>query len=754
MSYGWFIGMPKPKPPAALEGTAAQDLLNYGRFIGPPKPEPLPEVIPVGTVSVQGARTPAQAAKAMPKPAALPKAAPEPPVAPTAAPAPKAAPRIRPLSKPRAKPAPAAPEAAVGIKVKFPIGVKLVTIITILLLVSLGVITALVSVLISSDVRITAEDNNFSINRRAGSEAETVLTTTHSKLLVLLHNLTLLNTLPAVQEQEQAHQAAYFFQQNPDIVAIATSEQPSVRANALTPLFLTNTAFFLANDLDPGLLASYLAAQEEALNRVQAGEILLRNATPALGFPMMALFCPWQTGETLQGAAIFFSSENLIDTFGTGANVSFMINDVGDVLVHPDSTMVRSGVNLGNLAFVQNVLESTGQSLQTRYTDEAGVEYFGAFQRLSLGNTAVITIIRSSLVFEGIVAATWRNIFLTIGVLGFSVVFILIFSRTISRPLTELTQAAGQIEDGNYHLNLRNKNRDETGVLTQSFISMSHGLENFEKFTNKTLARLARKGQLVTGGTDRKATIFFSDIRSFTAISEKLQPAEVIAFINEYMERMVKCVLITGGTIDKFIGDAVMAHWGAVESTGSPEQDALNCVKAALMMRASLRSFNQDRGGDQKPIIKIGCGINSGTVVAGQIGSAERMEYTIIGDAVSFADRTETFNKPFGTEILMTEDTWKLCGQYLLTEEMPSVVEHGKTKRMFAVVNIRDPEEVTGTLRDLEQIPKTAPLINRQCVGPAGPQSLAAVRELLGIPTPDLSKVDTSEEEKKYKIQG
>jgi adenylate cyclase len=356
-------------------------------------------------------------------------------------------------------------------------------------------------------------------------------------------------------------------------------------------------------------------------------------------------------------------------------------------------------------------------------------------------------------VLRGVTTVTWRNILLTVGVLAVSIVFILLFSRTISKPLKALTGAVGQIEDGNYHLELVNKNHDEIGVLISSVISMSHGLGNFERFTNKSLARLARTSKLATGGVTKQATIFFSDIRGFTAISEKLKAVEVIGFINDYMERMVKCVLLTGGTIDKFIGDAVMAHWGAVETTGSPEEDALNCVKASLMMRAALRSFNRGRGTVDKPIIKIGCGVNSGDVVAGQIGSEERMEYTVIGDAVSFADRTETLNKAFGTDIMISEHTWKLCGFYLITEEMPAVTEAGEKVRMFAVVNVRDSEDAKEMLKNLATIPKTDTRLCRQCIGPLGPQSVADVRSLLNIPTPDLSTVNVDEEEKKYKVQ-
>jgi adenylate cyclase len=207
-----------------------------------------------------------------------------------------------------------------------------------------------------------------------------------------------------------------------------------------------------------------------------------------------------------------------------------------------------------------------------------------------------------------------------------------------------------------------------------------------------------------------------------------------VEFLNGYMTRMVDCVDKTGGVVDKFIGDAVMAVWGAPLSAGSPARDALNCVRTALLMRSSLYEYNKGRGGDKNPVVRIGCGINTGSVVAGQIGSDRRMEYTVIGDTVNLASRTEALNKPLGTDILITENTWNLVGPYLITKEMPPVTVKGKERpiRMFAVINLKAPE-------GSEQ---------------KKPVNLPELRKLLGIKAPDVTTVDVNAEEQKYKIGG
>jgi adenylate cyclase len=614
--------------------------------------------------------------------------------------------------------------------ITFSIGFKLTAIITTLLLVSLGLITFLVSVMVSRDVQVTAEANNFSVNRRSAAEAENILSLIRSASLVLLDTFVVVEDGSPEKEEEAA---AAFFGRNPDVAALAVSGR-----------FFFNDTFFLSNERDPSQAEDFIAQTEDALERAEAGETVLKSALPVFGTPLLVLFYPRQEGGSVKTVVLFFSSETLSESFGTGTNISYMVNDEGELLIHGNYGMALSGADFADNPFVKFLWESPEQNFQTLYTGTDGRRFFGAFQKLSLVNAAVVTDVEYNLVFEGVAATTRRNILLTAVVLLGSILFIWFFSKTISWPLKNLTTAAGRIEGGEFEIPLAAKSRDEVGVLAKSFVSMGRGLaererlrDTFGRFTNKEIADRAMKGELALGGESKHATIFFSDIRDFTALSEKLTPDEVVEFLNDYMKRMVDCVNKTGGVVDKFIGDAVMAVWGAPVSTGSPVRDAFNCVRAALLMRGALRQFNKGRsgpGGGKNPPIRIGCGINTGDVVAGQIGSSERMEYTVIGDAVNLASRTEALNKPLRTDILITENTWHLVKDYIIAEEMPAVTVKGKERpvRLFAVVNMRATKAGAPQPR---------------------PATLSELRKLLGLSAPDMNKVDVNAGEAKYHIE-
>jgi adenylate cyclase len=547
------------------------------------------------------------------------------------------------------------------------------------------------------------------------------------------------NAAASADRHVQFQLTDYFFRHNEDIAAIVITDGDRLRNfDDVSPLpatrmtRLVNGPFFATYHIETTIIDDFIALHEEAVAKASSGETLLLNASPLFKIPVLAMMFR-QEHEERRPVIVFFSSRDLNAYFGNGTNPSYMLNRGGDLLINANENFVIAGENYMNRPYINQILRSKNEETRQNRLESNGAGYLAAFNKLAGFDTLVVTMIPESIVFEGINATTRRNIYISVFILFAAALVARIFSQSLSRPIRTLTQEAKKIESGNFKIDIKAKSRDEIGFLTESFAAMSHGLETFGHFTNMEIARKAMSGELHLGGEEKTATIFFSDIRSFTELSENLDPANVVEFLNDYFSRMVGCVNKTHGIVDKFIGDAVMAVWGSATSTGNAAYDAFNCVRCALLMRSALNQYNQTRRNDW-PKIKIGCGINTGEVTSGQIGSNERMEYTVIGDAVNLASRTEALNKPLGTDILITENTWLLVKNYFITEEMPPVNVKGKAKpvRMFAVVNMR----------------------SKKGVEQSYPRTLSDVRQFLDIQAPDLSKVNTSAEEKKYKIGG
>ena len=172
--------------------------------------------------------------------------------------------------------------------------------------------------------------------------------------------------------------------------------------------------------------------------------------------------------------------------------------------------------------------------------------------------------------------------------------------------------------------------------------------------SDSVVEQLMNLDETALGGATQEVTILFSDIRDFTKLSESLGAQDMVAILNDYFSRMVDIIFERSGTLDKFIGDAIMAVFGAPIVA---QHDTDNAVSAAIDMLRRLREFNASQTAEGRPRIKIGVGIDTGAVIAGTIGSPRRMDYTVIGEHVNLASRIESANKYFGTRILISENT-------------------------------------------------------------------------------------------------
>jgi adenylate cyclase len=179
-------------------------------------------------------------------------------------------------------------------------------------------------------------------------------------------------------------------------------------------------------------------------------------------------------------------------------------------------------------------------------------------------------------------------------------------------------------------------------------------------------------------GERKEVTILFSDIRGYTSLTENLGASDVVSLLNDYFETMVEAVFHYEGTLDKFIGDALMAVFGAPLPLNPPESHGWMAVQSALDMRRRLKEFNDSRP-DADPF-RFGIGISSGDVVSGNIGSQKRMDYTVIGDAVNLSSRLEQLTKEYGCDIILSEFTYSLCREGIWVRELDKVRVKGKNQ--------------------------------------------------------------------------
>ncbi|RZM81818.1 GAF domain-containing protein [Leptolyngbya iicbica] len=178
-------------------------------------------------------------------------------------------------------------------------------------------------------------------------------------------------------------------------------------------------------------------------------------------------------------------------------------------------------------------------------------------------------------------------------------------------------------------------------------------------------------------GERRDVTVLFSDIRGYTTLSENLEADKVVELLNAYFETMVEAVFTYEGTLDKFIGDAIMAVYGAPLPL---QNHAWAAVQSALDMRHRLAIFNAERVAQKQPEVRIGIGISSGEVVSGNIGSQRKMEYTVIGDGVNLSSRLEGVTKQYGCDIVLSEHTYELCEDLIWVRELDKTRVKGKTQ--------------------------------------------------------------------------
>ena len=272
----------------------------------------------------------------------------------------------------------------------------------------------------------------------------------------------------------------------------------------------------------------------------------------------------------------------------------------------------------------------------------------------------------------------------------------LALAHGLSIPIRELVGATEQISEGNFTVQLPVRSQDDLGQLAKSFNEMAADLALKDKYhsilhtiADKDVAQQLLEGKIALGGELREATVMFCDIRGFTALTQNMNPTEVIAMLNEHMTVLTRVVTEHHGVVDKFIGDSIMALFGAPKSYGDDALNAVRCAQQMMAERAKLNATSVYK-------IQMGIGLASGRVLAGNMGSADRSNYTVLGERVNLAARLCSFARP--GEIVIGPTTREALGDRIVVEEMDPLQLKGFSDsiRAFKLLEVRSAPQPAG----------------------------------------------------------
>jgi class 3 adenylate cyclase len=272
--------------------------------------------------------------------------------------------------------------------------------------------------------------------------------------------------------------------------------------------------------------------------------------------------------------------------------------------------------------------------------------------------------------------------------LGVGIAFMTLFVTFLVKPIGLLVRGVGAIAAGNLDQRIALKRHDELGDLTDAFNDMAKSLREkellkgaFSKYVTKSVVDriMDHEGGLKLGGEKKEVSVFFSDIRGFTPMSEQLSPEEIVHLLNEYFTEMVKIIFKYEGTLDKFMGDAIMAIFGA--PVDLPDH-ADRAVMASIEMAQKMKELQAKWRMEGKKEVNIGIGINTGEVVVGNLGSLERMEYTAIGDNVNLAQRLESVAEK--GQILISSATYERVKHKVIARMLDPIKLKGKSEKVIA----------------------------------------------------------------------
>jgi len=430
-------------------------------------------------------------------------------------------------------------------------------------------------------------------------------------------------------------------------------------------------------------------------------------------------------GQLIGVGGIDVDIARIVDTLSqyTGLpknGVRFILSDDARILVHPEMSRVGTYLDHSREAmdvrFAELIRDPTLNSYQF-IGERADQRWYMGFHRIEDTRGFIALMLPAEEVLRPL-----NNLIREMSIIATALIFILlivllVMTRKITRPVYALTEAARKVvKEDEYQDAIDVPSKDELGQLTESFNVMMEGLrqrdfirDTFGRYVTKEVVEelIDNPDGLRLGGENREVTIMFSDIRGFTPLSEHLGPEQVVDLLNRYLGDMADIVEKYGGTVSEFVGDAILAFFGAPVDHGDSPSRAVAC---AVEMQMAMVTINKDNVESGLSEVAMGIGINTGDVIVGNIGSERRAKYGVVGHAINLTARVES--STVGGQILISEATYEKVKDTVIIKQERKLRLKGVDEEvvLYDVAGVTFPERLMVPALHEVPLPLSTPL--------------------------------------------
>ncbi|MFZ5452823.1 MAG: adenylate/guanylate cyclase domain-containing protein [Thermodesulfobacteriota bacterium] len=446
-------------------------------------------------------------------------------------------------------------------------------------------------------------------------------------------------------------------------------------------------------EYDPRVRPWYKGVQKTRTSFWTDLYILFRNKKPAVtaAYPLLDnqgnLIGVWGTDIELEEISNFLKSLKI-----GKSGLAFIVNEKNELVAYPDASRIVKEEN-GKLRPVKvaelgipSITAAFNEYLKTGrlkfVVESQGERYLASFQEFPKSFAAPwkVAVVAPEDDFIGPATKIMKDtVFICLAILLISILMAFLMARAISNPIKLLTEETKKIRDFHLGDGFTIKTRiKEIQLMANAVAAMRTGLQAFRRYVPAELVRqLILTGEGATlGGHKKELTVFFSDITGFTTIAEQLPAEELMLHLSEYFEELIQIIRSNRGTVDKYIGDGIMAFWGAPLADA---EHASHACQAALLCQERLKALNQKWAAAGKTVFPTRIGISTGDTVVGNVGSSERLNYTVMGDNVNLASRLEGVSRLYDTQILASEATYQQAADAFWFRPVDLIAVKGKT---------------------------------------------------------------------------